>query len=310
MADLRAVTAFLDSRGIAYRLGEPLHTYTTFRIGGPADIFVLPRNADELAQVQQQTALNDVPVFLLGGGSNLLVADAGFRGVVVHPDLGEEPEILHRSADRLIVRVPASARAPLAGKKISALGYGGLEFLTTIPGHFGGSVIQNAGCYGHELRDSLVTVEAVRTGQVATVSNASCEFAYRDSIFKRDNSAWIASATLELAAGDSAAIAARIEDYKNRRIASQPKNRRSAGSIFKNPAPGVSPKKAWQLIDEAGLRGVSQGGAEISAEHCNFIVNNGSGSAADVLHLIHLIEQRVYDTCGVRLEKEVVLVGF
>ncbi|HMY10686.1 MAG TPA: UDP-N-acetylmuramate dehydrogenase [Turneriella sp.] len=310
MADLRAVTAFLDSRGIAYRLGEPLHTYTTFRIGGPADIFVLPRNADELAQVQQQTALNDVPVFLLGGGSNLLVADAGFRGVVVHPDLGEEPEILHRSADRLVVRVPASARAPLAGKKISALGYGGLEFLTTIPGHFGGSVIQNAGCYGHELRDSLVTVEAVRTGQVATVSNASCEFAYRDSIFKRDNSAWIASATLELAAGDSAAIAARIEDYKNRRIASQPKNRRSAGSIFKNPAPGVSPKKAWQLIDEAGLRGVSQGGAEISAEHCNFIVNNGSGSAADVLHLIHLIEQRVYDTCGVRLEKEVVLVGF
>ncbi|HNL11590.1 MAG TPA: UDP-N-acetylmuramate dehydrogenase [Turneriella sp.] len=310
MADMRAVTAFLDSRGIAYRLGEPLHTYTTFRIGGPADIFVLPRNADELAQVQQQTALNDVPVFLLGGGSNLLVADAGFRGVVVHPDLGEEPEILHRSADRLVVRVPASARAPLAGKKISALGYGGLEFLTTIPGHFGGSVIQNAGCYGHELRDSLVTVEAVRTGQVATVSNASCEFAYRDSIFKRDNSAWIASATLELAAGDSAAIAARIEDYKNRRIASQPKNRRSAGSIFKNPAPGVSPKKAWQLIDEAGLRGVSQGGAEISAEHCNFIVNNGSGSAADVLHLIHLIEQRVYDTCGVRLEKEVVLVGF
>ena len=310
MADMRAVTAFLDSRGIAYRLGEPLHTYTTFRIGGPADIFVLPRNADELAQVQQQTALNDVPVFLLGGGSNLLVADAGFRGVVVHPDLGEEPEILHRSADRLVVRVPASARAPLAGKKISALGYGGLEFLTTIPGHFGGSVIQNAGCYGHELRDSLVTVEAVRTGQVATVSNASCEFAYRDSIFKRDNSAWIASATLELAAGDSAAIAARIEDYKNRRIASQPKNRRSAGSIFKNPAQGVSPKKAWQLIDEAGLRGVSQGGAEISAEHCNFIVNNGSGSAADVLHLIHLIEQRVYDTCGVRLEKEVVLVGF
>ncbi|HNJ66298.1 MAG TPA: UDP-N-acetylenolpyruvoylglucosamine reductase, partial [Turneriella sp.] len=153
-------------------------------------------------------------------------------------------------------------------------------------------------------------VEAVRTGQVATVSNASCEFAYRDSIFKRDNSAWIASATLELAAGDSAAIAARIEDYKNRRIASQPKNRRSAGSIFKNPAPGVSPKKAWQLIDEAGLRGVSQGGAEISAEHCNFIVNNGSGSAADVLPLIPPIEQRVYDTCGVRLEKEVVLVGF
>ncbi len=309
MADLRAVTAFLDSRGIPYRLDEPLHTYTTFRIGGKADIFVLPRNADELAQVQQQTAIIGVPVFLLGGGSNLLVADAGFRGVVVHPDLGEEPEILHRSADRLVVRVPASARAPLAGKKISALGYVGLEFLTTIPGHFGGSVIQNAGCYGHELRDSLVTVEAVRAGQVATVSNAGCEFAYRDSIFKRDTSAWIASATLELAVGDSAAIVARIEDYKNRRIASQPKNRRSAGSIFKNPAPGVSPKKAWQLIDEAGLRGVRHGGAEISAEHCNFIVNNGNATAADVHSLICLAEKRVFEATGVQLEREVVLVG-
>jgi UDP-N-acetylmuramate dehydrogenase len=310
VADLCAVTAFLDSRGMPYRLNEPLQTYTTFRIGGAADVFVLPRNADELAEVQQHTAVNRVPVFLLGGGSNLLIADSGFRGVVVHPDFGEEPEIQYRSSERLTVRIPASARAPLAGKKISALGFGGLEFLTTIPGHFGGSVIQNAGCYGHELKDSITAVEVVAQGEVKTFSNSECAFQYRDSIFKRDASLWVAGALLELEAADPKQIAARIEDYKNRRIASQPKNRRSAGSIFKNPAPGVSPKKAWQLIDEAGLRGVRQGGAEISAEHCNFIVNQGNATAADVLHLIQLIEQRVYETSGVHLEREVVLVGF
>ena len=310
MADLRAVEAFLGSRGIPYRLNEPLQSYTTFRIGGPADIFAMPRNADELALVQQHTAVNRVPVFLLGGGSNLLVADKGFRGVVVHPDFGEEPEIVHQSAERLVVRVPASARAPLAGKKISALGYGGLEFLTTIPGQFGGSVIQNAGCYGHELRDCLVNAEVVRLGEVASLANGACGFAYRDSLFKRDSSLWIAGATLELAAADPAQIAARIDDYKNRRIASQPKNRRSAGSIFKNPQPAVSDKKAWQLIDAAGLRGIRQGGAEISAEHCNFIVNDGSATAADVMLLIQLLEKRVLEETGVTLEREVVLVGF
>jgi UDP-N-acetylmuramate dehydrogenase len=310
MGDLRAVETFLDSRGIPYRRNEPLHTYTTFRIGGPAELFVLPRHPEDLAALQQYLRANAVPVFLLGGGSNLLISDAGFRGVVVHPDFGEEPQVLHQSADRIVVRVPASARAPLAGKKISALGFSGLEFLTTIPGHFGGSVIQNAGCYGHELRDYLLSAEVVRGGELLSLAREECGFAYRDSVFKRDAGTWITGATLELSAGDKRLIEERIADYKGRRIASQPKNRRSAGSIFKNPDRSVTEKKAWQLIDEAGLRGVRQGGAEISAEHCNFIVNNGSGTAADVLHLIHLIEQRVYDACGVRLEKEVVLVGF
>ncbi|MFZ5629845.1 MAG: UDP-N-acetylmuramate dehydrogenase [Spirochaetota bacterium] len=310
MAELRAVEAFLDSRGIPYRRNEPLHTYTTFRIGGAADLFVLPRQPEELAALQQYLRTHALPVFLLGGGSNLLVADEGFRGIVVHPDFGEDPQVLHQSADRLVVRVPASARAPLAGKKISALGFTGLEFLTTIPGQFGGSVIQNAGCYGHELKDCLVSAEVVREGELRSLAREECGFAYRNSAFKHDTGAWVTGATLELSAGDARLIDERIADYKGRRIASQPKNRRSAGSIFKNPDKLVTQKKAWQLIDEAGLRGVRQGGAEISAEHCNFIVNNGAGTATDVLHLIHLIEQRVYDTCGVRLEKEVVLVGF
>lgn len=310
MADLRAVEAFLDQRSIEYRRSEPLYTYTTFRIGGPAELFVLPRHPDELAALQQFALAHRLPVFLLGGGSNLLVADSGIPGVVVHPAFGEEPQVLHRSADRLVVRVPASARAPLAGKKISALGFTGLEFLTTIPGQFGGSVIQNAGCYGYELKDCLVSTEVVRGGELRSLTREACAFSYRDSAFKRDAATWIATATLELMAGEARLIDARIADYKQRRIASQPKNRRSAGSIFKNPHSAVTDKKAWQLIDAAALRGMRHGGAEISAEHCNFIVNNGTATAADVLYLIALIEKRVSETTGVVLEKEVVLAGF
>ena len=301
--------AFLKAQGINHNFGVSLIEYTTFRLGGPAEIFVEPKNAEELALLQSWLAAHTLPVFLLGGGSNLLLSDAGFSGVVIHPQFGEEPRILHESSDYLRVYVPASARAPLAGKKISAMGFTGLEFLTTIPGHFGGSVIQNAGCYGHELKDSLVSVELAYGGDTRTLANGDCAFHYRDSLFKRDSAYWIAGAVLELPKGDANAIEARIADYKARRIASQPKNRRSAGSIFKNPAPGVSAQKAWQLIDAAGLRGARAGGAEISAEHCNFIVNDGSATAADVHSLILLAEERVFDATGVKLEREVVLVG-
>lgn len=310
MGDLAAVIAFLEAQKIPYRQNEPLHAYTTFRIGGKAELFAMPRHGEELALLQRHLQENPVPVFLLGGGSNLLIADAGIRGVVVHPDFGEELRIVHRSPERLVVNVPASARAPLAGKKISALGYGGLEFLTTIPGHFGGSVIQNAGCYGHELKDYLLDAEVAREGDLVRLARADCGFSYRESLFKNDSSIWVSGATLELFADDPVQIERRIADYKARRIASQPKNRRSAGSIFKNPDKRISDKKAWQLIEEAGLRGIRHGGAEISAEHCNFIVNNGNASAADVLYLICLIEQRVLEVTGVRLEREVVLAGF
>lgn len=309
MQDYPELEDFLESNGIGFERDAILKEYTTFRLGGAAKLLVQPQHADQLASLQAWLASRALPVFLLGGGSNLLISDEGFAGVVIHPQFGEEPRILHQSTERLLVYVPASARAPLAGKKISAMGFTGLEFLTTIPGHFGGSVIQNAGCYGHELKDSLISVELAHRGNAQTLPGSACDFRYRDSLFKRDGAYWIAGATLELGKGDAAVIEARIADYKARRIASQPKNRRSAGSIFKNPPADISEKKAWQLIEAANLRGIKEGGAEISAEHCNFIVNNGSATAADVYKLIRLAEQRVFEATGVRLEREVVLVG-
>ena len=307
--DARETEAFLAARKIPFQRDFPLFEYTTFRIGGNADFFVTPRTAEDLTLLQGWLGERQIPVFILGGGSNLLISDAGFRGVVIHPDLGEESRILEQSASHLKVFVPASARAPLTGKKISALGFTGLEFLTTIPGHFGGSIIQNAGCYGHELRDSVVSVSAVTEGALLEITRDACNFTYRNSLFKSDARYWIAGATLEITGGNPAEIEAKIADYKARRIASQPKNRRSAGSIFKNPAKAVSEKKAWQLIDAAGLRGVKEGGCEISAEHCNFIVNNGGGKAAEVYALSKLIETKVFETTGIRLEREVVFVG-
>ena len=181
--------AFLETQRIAYERNAILKEYTTFRIGGSAAFLVQPDHADQLALLQKWLSARDLPVFLLGGGSNLLISDDGFAGVVINPHFGEEPRILHESTERLQVYVPASARAPLAGKKISALGFTGLEFLTTIPGHFGGSVIQNAGCYGHELKDSLVNVELVHVGEVAMLAKQACEFRYRNSLFKRDSRA-------------------------------------------------------------------------------------------------------------------------
>ena len=162
----RAIGAFLDDHKLTFKRDFPLFDYTTFRIGGHADFFVMPQNTRELALLQGFCRQNHVPVFILGGGSNILVSDAGFRGIVIHPDLGEEFRIVEQSASHLRVFVPASARAPLAGKRISALGFQGLEFLTTIPGHFGGSIIQNAGCYGHELKDTVVDVRVVRGGDL------------------------------------------------------------------------------------------------------------------------------------------------
>lgn len=307
--DLREIGAFLAASKIPFQNDFPLFEYTTFRIGGNADYFATPKTAEDLALLQRWLNEREIPVFILGGGSNLLISDAGFRGVVIHPDLGEEFRILEQSTSHLKVFVPASARAPLTGKKISALGFEGLEFLTTIPGHFGGSVIQNAGCYGHELKDSLISVSAILGGEILEITRNACNFTYRESLFKSNPGYWISGATLEIGAGNPAEIEAKIADYKARRIASQPKNRRSAGSIFKNPAKSISEKKAWQLIDEAGLRGVKEGGCEISAEHCNFIVNNGGGKAADVHALARLIETKVFETTGIRLEREVVFVG-
>ncbi len=299
----------LHRKNIPFERGVPLAPFTTFRIGGPAELLVRPRNYTQTAQAFELTQLLNVPYFFLGGGSNLLVSDYGIDGAVLHPDFPEEIQILEQNEQYLRARVPASARAPWTGKRLSELGYTGLEFLTTIPGNLGGSVIQNAGCYGWEIKDVLASITVLEKGEIREIPTAEAGFSYRNSRFKNDRSIIILAAEFKLPAGNPAEINSRIEEYKQRRLKSQPRNRRSAGSIFKNPPPEVSAEKAWQLIDRSGLRGTVIGDAEISTEHCNFIVNRGRATAADVYALIRLAEEKVFVVTGVRLEREVVLAG-
>jgi UDP-N-acetylmuramate dehydrogenase len=309
--NLDDLAQILEKEQIPIKINEPLEKYTTFRIGGSAKILALPENTDQLLKLQKAILkASDIPRFLLGGGSNILIADGLFEGVMIHPNFPEEISVMENSQESVTVEVPASARAPWVGRRLSEKGFSGLEFLTTIPGQFGGAVIQNAGCYGWELKDVLHSVTTVENGKVRNFPVDECKFSYRNSLFKTAKDIWIASAVLMLNADEHEKIQHRLEDYKSRRLASQPRNRRSAGSIFKNPNPEKSNgKKAWQLIDDAGLRGITRNGASISAEHCNFIVNDKTATAADVYFLIKLIEKDVLQKTGVQLEKEVVLVG-
>ena len=304
-----AFAHFLNEAGIPFERNFSIKEYTSFRIGGTAEIFARPKNAQQAAVLQKSIFTDRIPHYYLGGGSNILVSDNPYAGVVIYYDAGEDFLILEQSADFLRVSIPASARAPLAGKRISALGYTGMEFLTTIPGYIGGAVIQNAGCYGQELCDITESVEFCLNGEVITIPKEEADFSYRSSRFKTETESLITSLTVRLSRGDESQIRSRIEDYKQRRLNSQPRNRRSAGSVFKNPHSSVSEKKAWQLIDQCGLRGTVAGDAEISSEHCNFIVNRGKATSQDVYSLICLIEETVYSQTGIRLEREVVLLG-
>ncbi len=287
------------------RRNEPLSEWTTFRIGGPARFFLIPRTSSAFARLQFFLLEHQLlsRTFLLGGGSNLLVSDHGLP-IVVHPSLDSELSLIP-FADFLDAWIPSSVRVPAIARRISEMGYTGFEFLTTIPGEMGGAIVQNAGCYGQEIRDTIVEIAVISKGRLSLLSSADADFSYRSSIFKHDPDLWIAGARFRLLPGDPARIASRIDENREKRISSQPRNRRSAGSVFKNP----DGHSAWSLIDSVGLRGTSQGGAQISPEHANFIVNTGNASADDVFALLDLVRRTVKERTGITLEREVVLAG-
>ena len=302
----KEVIQLLIKNEIEYYENFPLHKMTTFQIGGPAELLVMPDTTEKLAVVHDFILKNELSFHLLGGGSNLLISDDGLAGITVHPNF---PEIITEVTldGKIYLSIPASARAPWTGKKISAMGLTGAEFLATIPGEIGGAIIQNAGCYGYEIKDSVFKVICSRNGRIAELSNQDCLFKYRDSLFKKDKDIWIAGALFYFEKGSLTSIQNRLDEFKKKRLASQPRNRKSAGSVFKNPE--NSEMKAWQLIQTSGLTGKTSGNAEISREHCNFIVNRGHATAKDVYSLICEIENTVFSVTGIKLQREIVLAG-
>lgn len=283
----------------SYEENALLKKLTWFRVGGAAEVLYRPAEVQDLVAFLTRRP-SDVPVTILGVGSNVLVRDGGISGVVIR---------LGRSFATVAIEgelVRAGAGAPDVSVALTArdAGVGGLEFLRGVPGTIGGALRMNAGAYGREIADVLVEAKAINlNGVERTFSPDEFGFAYRHSKIGAD---WIfTEATLRGRRDDPAAIAARMEEISEARVESQPVKSRTGGSTFKNP-PG---RKAWELIDQAGCRGLRIGGAHISEQHCNFLINDGDASAADLEALGEKARMRVKQATGVDLEWEIKIVG-
>ncbi|MGB0681669.1 MAG: UDP-N-acetylmuramate dehydrogenase [Magnetovibrionaceae bacterium] len=277
----------------------PLGQLTWFRTGGPAEVLFEPANEDDLAGFMRDRP-RDVKLTILGLGSNVLVRDGGVPGVVVH--LGPAFEKISVSGET--ITAGAAARDVKVAARARDASLTGLEFLRGIPGSIGGALMMNAGAYGDEIADVLVSARRVELdGSVSELSLDDLGFAYRHS--KTPRGSIYTSATFKATKGDKQAISARMKEIQKERGLSQPVNTRTGGSTFANP-PG---QKAWELIDRAGCRGLERGAAQVSEKHCNFLINRGGARSDDLEQLAEIVRRRVYETSGISLHMEIRLLG-
>ena len=280
---------------------EPMAGHTTFRVGGPAEVLVSVEKRGQLEKVIRYLNLAGWPYFLLGKGSNLLVGDRGYRGVIITL-AGEFSEVLVEGD-----RVTAGAAASLSQAARAAMedGLTGLEFASGIPGSVGGGVRMNAGAYGGEMSQIVESVQVMYTdGNVLTLNQETMEFGYRSSVL-RDRPYVVTEVCMKLEKGVREEIADRMNDLASRRREKQPLEYASAGSTFKRPEGNF----AGKLIMESGLAGARVGGAKVSEKHCGFVINDGTATAADVAALIRKVVDTVKERSGIRLEPEVIFLG-
>jgi UDP-N-acetylmuramate dehydrogenase len=278
---------------------EPMARHTSWRIGGPADLFVRPLDCGELIWVLDRLREHGVPWQVIGGGSNLLVRDGGIRGAVIHP--GHFDTVIFETD--CSVRAGAGLRLMRLIRAAAALGLGGLERLAGIPATVGGAVAMNAGAGGQDLAGVVRSVTLAGPDGTEEWPAAALRFGYRRSAVPADRI--VTEACLQLHPADPAALEKEIAARLRHRRTTQGVGRPNAGSVFKNPPQ----ESAWQLIDRAGLRGAAVGRAQVSERHSNFIVNCGGARAADVLALIDRIQKQVEQKTGIRLEPEIRIVG-
>lgn len=283
------------------RMDEPMSRHTTFRVGGPADLFVEPETAEELSSVLRICREADVPFYILGNGSNLLVGDRGYRGVMVA--LGKSFGTV--TVEGTSLRAGAAALLSSVARQALAHSLTGLEFAAGIPGTVGGAAVMNAGAYGSEMSAVLTRVTVLtENGEIKKIPASELELGYRTSCILPSNYV-VLEAEMELGFGISGEIKARMEELAEQRRSKQPLEYPSAGSTFKRPEGYF----AGKLIQDAGLRGFSVGGAQVSEKHCGFVINRGGASAADILALCREVQARVKAQFGVALEMEVKLLG-
>lgn len=280
---------------------EPMKNHTTFRVGGAADYYTVPESKEEVRDIIRLCRQWDVPFYIIGNGSNLLVSDKGYRGVMIqiYRDMSEITVEGHT------VRAQAGALlSSIAARALSA-GLTGFEFAAGIPGTLGGACVMNAGAYGGEMKDVLRYVTVLtEDGAFLTLHRDELELGYRTSVIARKG--YIAlEAEIELKEGSKDEIKARMDELKEKRVTRQPLEYPSAGSTFKRPEGYF----AGKLIEDAGLRGFRVGGAQVSEKHCGFVINRGSATAADIMALITEVADRVEKQTGVRMEPEVKRLG-
>ena len=280
---------------------EPMKNHTTFRVGGPAEFFVMPRTSEEVKKVIDLCRRESFPYYIIGNGSNLLVSDQGYRGVV----LQIYKEMSYIEVEENVVVAQAGALLSAIANKALENGLTGFEFAAGIPGTLGGACVMNAGAYGGEMKDVLEEVTVLtEEGEVLTIPKENLELGYRTSIIARKGYT-VLEARIQLRGGEKEAIKSLMEELKDKRVSKQPLEYPSAGSTFKRPEGYF----AGKLIQDAGLRGFSVGGAQVSEKHCGFVINRENATAADVAELMRQVSARVEEEFGVKLEPEVKRLG-
>ena len=281
----------------AVQTAEPMKNHTTFRVGGPADYFVAPHTEEEIRKIVALCEEKEIPWFVTGNGSNLVVSDEGYHGVILSvyknfQGIEVEGNRIRAKAGSMLVSISRAAREA---------GLSGMEFASGIPGTLGGGVRMNAGAYGGEMSQVVTAVTVVnRNGEIMELDNSTMEYGYRTSVIQ-NQSFVVTKVTFRLQPGDPEQIAAKMEELAIRRREKQPLEYPSAGSTFKRPEGHF----AGQLIMEAGLRGYSVGGAKVSEKHCGFIINTGNATAEDVKDVIWEVQRRVKERFHVELEPEI-----
>ena len=282
-------------------IDEPMSRHTTFRVGGPADFFVTPKAKEEVRDVIRICKEAGMPYYIIGNGSNLLVSDAGYRGVIVQ---------IYKEMNEVKVEgdlVKAQAGALLSGIAAKALGaeLSGFEFASGIPGTIGGACMMNAGAYDGEMKDVLESVTVLTgKGKIIELGRNELELGYRTSVIAKKGYI-VLGAALKLERGDGEKIKTYMDELKEKRVTKQPLEYPSAGSTFKRPEGYF----AGKLIEDAGLRGFQVGGAQVSEKHCGFVINRDHATAADIMELMRQVQIRVKENSGVDLEPEVKRLG-
>ncbi|GIW53494.1 MAG: UDP-N-acetylenolpyruvoylglucosamine reductase 1 [Gemmatimonadales bacterium] len=296
--------------GCEVRLNEPLSEYTTYRIGGPASAMVFPRSAEDVAAAVRFARETETPYLILGLGSNVLIADRGFDGIVIR--IGKGMDRLERVGEGTVWRAGAGLPTPILARRTAAAGQAGVHLLVGVPGTVGGGVFMNAGAHGQEFGRVVREVKLVDSaGEYRTLKGEEIAWRYRASGL---DSNVVVEAIVELEASDPGELKEEVARHLRWRKAGTPFTQPCCGSVFRNPSPpgtsrGAPGKTAGQLIDAAGMKGFTVGKAQVSPKHANYIVNLGGATAAEVLAVIEAVRERVLKEFGIELELEVKVIA-